>query len=264
MLSKLIRKKQPALNSELIKRKELSQLEQLPSHISIIMDGNGRWATKRTLPRIAGHYEGMKTVKKITKFANEIGIKTLSLYAFSTENWRRPKKEVDYLMRLPEELLGKYLPELIEQNVRVTMIGNHELLPEHTKRAITNAIEETLHNDGLILNFAFNYGSRDEIVQSVKQIVNKVQQGSISSDEITEELVSSHLMTNELTEPDLLIRTSGEIRLSNFMLWQLAYTEFWFTDTLWPDFDESCLMDAIESYQKRNRKYGGLKQEEVN
>lgn len=263
MLSKLLRKRQPVVTSDLTKRKELAQIEQLPSHIAIIMDGNGRWAKKRSLPRIAGHYEGMQTVRKITRFANDVGIETLTLYAFSTENWKRPKKEVDYLMRLPEEFMGTYLPELIEQNVQVQMMGNIDLLPDHTKRAITKAVEKTSHNDGLILNFALNYGSRDEIIQSVQQIVNKVQLGTISCDDITEELISSHLMTKDLTEPDLLIRTSGEIRLSNFMLWQLAYTEFWFTDTLWPDFDEPCLMDAIESYQKRNRKYGGLKEEDV-
>ena len=261
MLNKLLRKKQPVLNNDLTKRKELAQIEQLPSHISIIMDGNGRWAKKRSLPRIAGHYEGMQTVRKITRFANEVGVKILTLYAFSTENWKRPKKEVDYLMKLPEEFLGTYLPELIEQNVQIQMMGNVDLLPDHTKKAITKAVEKTSHNDGLILNFALNYGSRDEIVQSVQQIVHKVQLGTISSVDITEELISSHLMTKSLTEPDLLIRTSGEMRLSNFMLWQLAYTEFWFTDTLWPDFDEACLMDAIENYQKRNRKYGGLKED---
>lgn len=261
MLNKLMRKKHPAWNNDLLRRKELAQMEQLPSHISIIMDGNGRWAKKRSLPRVAGHFEGMQTVKKITRFANEVGIKTLTLYAFSTENWKRPKKEVDYLMKLPEEFLGTFLPELIDQNVQVQMMGNHDVLPEHTIRAIKRAVKQTSHNDGLILNFALNYGSRDEIAQSVKQIVNKVQDGIISSNEITEELISSHLMTKELSDPDLLIRTSGEIRLSNFMLWQLAYTEFWFTDTLWPDFDEDCLMEAIENYQRRNRKYGGLKEE---
>jgi len=138
------------------------------------------------------------------------------------------------------------------------MMGNHDLLPQHTKNAIKKAMEQTSHNTGLILNFALNYGSRDEIVQSVQQIVSKVQQGKLSCEDISEELISKHLMTSELTEPDLLIRTSGEIRLSNFMLWQLAYTEFWFTDTLWPDFDEACLMDAIESYQGRERKFGGV------
>ena len=259
MIGKLIGKKQDTTKrNDLDRRIELAQKEPLPAHISIIMDGNGRWATKKALPRIVGHYEGMKTVRKITKFANKVGIKALTLYAFSTENWSRPKTEVDYLMRLPEEFLGTYLPELIEQNVQVQMIGNHDNLPEHTRSAIKKAVEQTSHNSGLILNFALNYGSRDEIVQSVQQIVNKVQNGEISCEDICEELVNDHLMTSELSDPDLLIRTSGEIRLSNFMLWQLAYTEFWFTDTLWPDFDEECLMEAIESFQGRNRKFGGL------
>ena len=264
MFKKLFRKKDIKNNIHLDERKENAQKEQLPSHIAIIMDGNGRWAKKRSLPRIAGHHEGMKTVKKITRYANEIGIDTLTLYAFSTENWKRPKKEVEFLMRLPEEFLGTYLPELIEQNVQVRMMGNHEMLPDHTKQAIYKAMDETARNDGLILNFAMNYGSRDEIVQAVKHIAKQIQLNEISENEITEELLSKHLMTKDLSEPDLLIRTSGEVRLSNFMLWQLAYTEFWFTDTLWPDFDEACLLEAIESYQKRNRRYGGLKGEEVN
>lgn len=264
MFKKRIRKNEKKNNIHLDERKENAQKEQLPSHIAIIMDGNGRWAKKRSLPRIAGHHEGMKTVKKITRFANEVGIDTLTLYAFSTENWKRPKMEVEFLMRLPEEFLGTYLPELIEQNVQVRMMGNIEMLPEHTKRAISKAVDETADNSGLILNFALNYGSRDEIVQAVKHIALQVQKNEITQDEITEQLLTDRLMTRDLSEPDLLIRTSGEVRLSNFMLWQLAYTEFWFTDTLWPDFDEACLLEAIESYQKRNRRYGGLKGEEVN
>ena len=264
MLKKLIRKNEQTISINLTERIKRAQQEQLPSHIAIIMDGNGRWAKKRTLPRVAGHHEGMKIVKRITRFANEIGIKTLTLYAFSTENWKRPKLEVEFLMRLPEEFLGTYLPELIEQNVQVKMMGNIESLPEHTKRAVKKAMEQTAHNDGLILNFALNYGSRDEIVQAVRNIVSDVQDGSISAEVISEKLLDNYLMTKDLSEPDLLIRTSGEVRLSNFMLWQLAYTEFWFTDTLWPDFDEACLLDAIESYQTRNRRYGGLKGEEVN
>lgn len=264
MLKKLIRKNEQTISNDLFERKEKAQQEKLPNHVAIIMDGNGRWAKKRSLPRIAGHYEGMKIVKKITRFANELGIKTLTLYAFSTENWKRPKLEVEFLMKLPEEFLGTYLPELIDQNVRVNMMGNIESLPEHTKRAVKNAIDRTANNDGLILNFALNYGSRDEIVQAVQKIVSDVQDGTISSDGISEELLDSYLMTKDLSEPDLLIRTSGEVRLSNFMLWQLAYTELWFTDTLWPDFNESCLLDAIESFQTRNRRYGGLKGEEIN
>src|SRR5690606_40740 len=172
----------------------------IPEHIAIIMDGNGRWAKKRSLPRIAGHHEGMKTVKKITLFANEVGIDTLTLYAFSTENWKRPKMEVEFLMRLPEEFLGTYLPELIEQNVQVRMMGNHDMLPEHTKRAIYKAMDETAQNDGLILNFAMNYGSRDEIVQAVKRIAKQIEQKEILEDEITEELLTNNLMTKDLSE----------------------------------------------------------------
>ena len=175
MLNKLIRKKKKMISNDLTERKQVAQSQQLPSHIAIIMDGNGRWAKKRTLPRVAGHHEGMKTVKKITKFANEVGINTLTLYAFSTENWKRPKLEVEFLMRLPEEFLGTYLPELMEQNVQVKMMGNIDSLPEYTKSAINKAVEQTSNNSGLILNFAMNYGSRDEIVQAVQQIVTDVQ-----------------------------------------------------------------------------------------
>ncbi|MER2263433.1 MAG: isoprenyl transferase [Psychrobacillus sp.] len=264
MFKKLIRKNDQAISHYLNDRVENAQKEQLPDHIAIIMDGNGRWAKKRALPRIAGHHEGMQTVKKITRFANELGIKTLTLYAFSTENWKRPKVEVEFLMRLPEEFLNTYLPELIEQNVQVRMMGNIDLLPEHTKKAVTKAMEETADNNGLILNFALNYGSRDEIVQAIKKIACDVQSGNMLVEDISESKLNGYLMTKDLTEPDLLIRTSGEVRLSNFMLWQLAYTEFWFTDTLWPDFDEGCLLDAIETFQKRNRRYGGIKEEETN
>ncbi len=263
MLKKLIRKNAKTISVQMKERIEKAQQEEVPEHIAIIMDGNGRWAKKRSLPRIAGHHEGMQTVRKITRFANIVGVKTLTLYAFSTENWKRPRMEVEFLMRLPEEFLGTYLPELIEQNVQVKVMGNIEPLPEHTKRAVARAIEKTSTNDGLILNFALNYGSRDEIVQAIKLISSDVKEGKVSAEEINEELISSYLMTKDLTEPDLLIRTSGEVRLSNFMLWQLAYTEFCFTDTLWPDFNEESLMDAIESFQKRQRRYGGLKGEEV-
>lgn len=230
----------------------------IPEHIAIIMDGNGRWATKRSLPRIAGHHEGMKTVRKVTRHANDLGVKVLTLYAFSTENWSRPKKEVEFLMRLPEEFLGTYLPELIERNVQVQIMGDFDSLPEHTQRAVQKAIDSTKENTGLILNFALNYGSRAEIVQAVKKIAHAVEKGELKPDDITDACVANHLMTKDLVEPDLLIRTSGEVRLSNFMLWQLAYTEFWFTDVLWPDFDEACLLDAIHIYQKRNRRYGGI------
>lgn len=244
-------------------RVALSKSEPIPAHVAIIMDGNGRWAKKRAMPRVAGHHEGMKTVRKVTRFASDLGIKVLTVYAFSTENWKRPKAEIDFLMRLPVEFLGSFLPEMMERNVRVEMIGDPSLLPKHTQSALFEAMEKTKHNTGLILNFALNYGSRSEMVNAIKNMMQKVQDGQLMIDEIDEACMSSHLMTAHLPEPDLLIRTSGEVRLSNFMLWQLAYTEFWFTDTLWPDFSEETLLEAVENYQKRNRRYGGLKGEET-
>lgn len=261
MLNRIFRRNTERPNLMLAERISLVKNEMIPTHIAIIMDGNGRWAKKRALPRVAGHHEGMKTVRKITRLANDLGVKALTVYAFSTENWKRPKMEVDFLMRLPEEFLGTYLPELIEQNVRVEMMGEIDSIPPHTHAAVNKAMLATKDNTGLILNFALNYGSRSEITRATQSLAEQVKQGKLLSSEITEEMLSQHLMTCSLPEPDLLIRTSGEVRLSNFMLWQLAYTEFWFTDTLWPDFDESCLLDAVESYQKRNRRYGGLKGE---
>ncbi|GGG22035.1 isoprenyl transferase [Lysinibacillus alkalisoli] len=245
-------------------RKEQVKRESVPSHIAIIMDGNGRWAKKRALPRIAGHREGMKNVKKITRCASDIGVEVLTVYAFSTENWKRPKEEVDFLMRLPVDFLDTFLPELIERNVRVEMIGEPDVLPKHTQGALFEAMERTKHNTGLILNFALNYGSRDEMVRAMKAVMQKVQQGDLCIQDVDEVCLSQHMMTSHLPEPDLLIRTSGEVRLSNFMLWQLAYTEFWFTDILWPDFEEDAFLDAVQGYQKRNRRYGGLKGEETN
>lgn len=234
------------------------QEQPIPEHIAIIMDGNGRWAKKRALPRVAGHHEGMKVVRNITKVANKLGVKALTLYAFSTENWKRPKVEVDYLMKLPEEFLGTYLPELVEENVRVKMIGYKEALPAHTYRAVEHAINTTKENTGLILNFALNYGSRSEIIEAVKGVIKECNNGILNENDITEEVFSKYLMTKGMKDPDLLIRTSGEIRLSNFMLWQLAYTEFWFTDVLWPDFSEVHLLDAVEAYQHRQRRFGGV------
>ncbi|WML43733.1 isoprenyl transferase [Neobacillus sp. PS3-40] len=244
--------------STLRDRIEQVKKAQIPDHVAIIMDGNGRWAKKRALPRIAGHHEGMKVVRKITKLANELGIKTLTLYAFSTENWKRPKNEVDYLMKLPEEFLGSFLPELIEENVQVQMMGYKAELPLHTLNAIEKAIADTKENNGLVLNFALNYGSRAEILDAVKCVLNDCKSGIINENALDEKTFSSYLMTSEMADPDLLIRTSGEIRLSNFMLWQLAYTEFWFTDVLWPDFCAEHLIDAIEVFQGRQRRFGGV------
>lgn len=236
--------------------------QPIPKHVAIIMDGNGRWAKRRALPRVAGHHEGMNTVKKITMLANRLKIETLTLYAFSTENWKRPKHEVDYLMGLPEEFLGSFLPELIEENVKVTMIGDNSRLPAKTKKAVDKAIEQTANNTGLNLNFALNYGGRSEIVEAVKKISTDVKKDEISVDEIDHECISQYLMTRAFPDPDLLIRTSGELRISNFMLWQIAYTELWFTDVLWPDFSDSHFIDAIEAFQKRTRRYGGLNDKE--
>ncbi|GLC87368.1 isoprenyl transferase [Lysinibacillus piscis] len=263
MLKKLFSKQINMDTLSVEERVALAKSEPIPAHVAIIMDGNGRWAKKRAMPRVAGHHEGMKTVQKITRFASDLGIQALTVYAFSTENWKRPKAEVDFLMRLPVEFLGSFLPEMMERNVRVEMIGNPELLPAHTQKALYDAMEETKHNTGLVLNFALNYGSRAEIIDAMKGMLEKVQEGELTIQDITEECVTAHLMTAHLPEPDLLIRTSGEVRLSNFMLWQLAYTELWFTDTLWPDFNEKNLLEAIENYQKRNRRYGGLKGEET-
>ncbi|HZG71202.1 MAG TPA: polyprenyl diphosphate synthase, partial [Chondromyces sp.] len=173
----------------------------VPNHIAIIMDGNGRWAKKRALPRIAGHHEGMKTVRKITRIANELGVKALTVYAFSTENWKRPKGEVDYLMKLPEEFLGTFLPELIEKNVRVEMMGDQRQIPAHTLRAVEKAMKETANNDGLILNFALNYGSRAEILGAVKSIVRDVKAGVVDEEDLNEGIFSNHLMTKHLPDP---------------------------------------------------------------
>jgi undecaprenyl diphosphate synthase len=234
-----------------------SKSNTIPRHVAMIMDGNGRWAKQRGLPRIAGHKAGMKVIKEITTAADEIGIKILSLYAFSTENWKRPKTEVDYLMRLPQEYLALELEELIENNVQVRILGSEQGLPQHTRSAVQDAVERTRNNTGLILNLAFNYGSRAEIVQMVRDIAAEARQGQLDPEAIDESLVQQYLQTNGLEDPDLLIRTK-ELRLSNFMLWQLAYTELWFTDVYWPDFSRKHLEEAVTEYQRRVRRYGSV------
>jgi undecaprenyl diphosphate synthase len=258
MFNKIRLWKKKSVSSNFQDRITALKMRKIPEHVAIIMDGNGRWAKKRTLPRIAGHHEGMKCVKRITTIANDLGIKVLTLYAFSTENWKRPKSEVDYILSLPEQFLGTFLPELIEKNVRVTAMGYTEGLPESTLNALNRAVEQTKHNTGLHLNFALNYGSRAEIMDAVKDIVKDSQSGKIEIDNISEEMFSSYLMTGEISEPDLLIRTSGEIRISNFMLWQIAYSELYFTDVLWPDFSELHLIEAMEEFQNRQRRFGGV------
>ncbi|RDW17807.1 isoprenyl transferase [Oceanobacillus chungangensis] len=248
----------PFLKSKQIEQHKQESIENIPNHVAIIMDGNGRWAEKRGLPRIAGHQAGVKTVNKIVKTAVEANIQILTLYAFSTENWNRPKSEIDFIMKLPKEFLHIYLPGLIENNVRINIIGDISTLPKHTQESVQYAIDKTKDNDGLLLNFALNYGSRSEIMRAIKQIMTDIDGSKLSIDSIDEKVFSEYLYTHNLTDPDLLIRTSGEQRLSNFLLWQLAYTEFWFTDVLWPDFDEAVFGQALEEYQHRKRRYGGI------
>lgn len=235
--------------------------EEIPQHIAIIMDGNGRWAQKKIMPRIAGHREGMNTVKKITKRASQLGVKVLTLYAFSTENWKRPDSEVNFLMQLPVDFFDTFVPDLIKENVKVQVIGFTDQLPVHTRKAVNQAIEDTKDNTGMILNFALNYGSRSEMLEATKKVAAQVQNGQLEIEEIDDAVFESQLMTAKLGDyqnVDYMIRTSGEERISNFLLWQNAYSEFYFTKTLWPDFDETALEEAIGIYQKRHRRFGGL------
>ncbi|MEJ6400728.1 isoprenyl transferase [Nicoliella lavandulae] len=237
-------------------------LERIPKHIAIIMDGNGRWAQKRHLPRIAGHKRGMETVKTITKAASNLGVKVLTLYAFSTENWKRPEQEVSYLMSLPGKFFDAFVPELIENNVQVNVMGYIDKLPDATRQVVQKAMDDTAQCDGMVLNFALNYGSRSEIVSATQSIAEAVQAGTIDPSDIDEQLFAKHLMTSSLApyaDPDLLIRTSGEQRISNFLLWQIAYSELVFTDGLWPDFNADTLNNAILEFQNRDRRFGGIK-----
>lgn len=229
------------------------------NHLAIIMDGNGRWAKKRHLPRFVGHRHGMDNIRRIALEANQLGIKVLTLYAFSTENWARPTDEVNYLMKLPIDFFDKFMPELMENNVKVNIMGYQDHLPEKTAKVVKKAMTDTEKNTGMILNFAFNYGSRREIVTAVQDIASEVKAGTLQPDDINEIVLSDHLLTNPLKpydDPDLLIRTSGEERLSNFLLWQMAYTEFAFTEKLWPDFNEDDLQEMIATYQGRERRFG--------
>lgn len=236
--------------------------DNVPQHVAIIMDGNGRWAKKRLMPRVAGHKAGMENVKVITKAASRMGVKVLTLYAFSTENWKRPNDEVHYLMQLPVDFFGAFMPELIAENVQVQVMGNLEALPAKTQQAARDAMADTAQNTGMILNFALNYGSRDEIQQAVQQIAKDAVSGKIEPESIDDDLISQYLMTGFLgqyADPELLIRTSGEERISNFLLWQIAYSELVFVDEFWPDFTPTVFEQSILTYQHRNRRFGGLK-----
>ncbi|MHA8111222.1 isoprenyl transferase [Lactobacillaceae bacterium Melli_B4] len=251
----MFRKKENSTSDQL-------DLNRIPNHIAIIMDGNGRWAQKRHLPRIAGHKKGMETVKTITKAASDLGVRVLTLYAFSTENWKRPEQEVSYLMSLPGKFFDTFIPELIENNVRVNVMGYIDQLPATTKQVVQKAMDDTAECDGMILNFALNYGSRSEMISATKAIAEQVKTGQINVDDIDDQLFAKHLMTADLgqfSDPDLLVRTSGEERISNFLLWQIAYSELVFTDELWPNFSPSSLNDVILQFQHRDRRFGGIK-----
>lgn len=244
------------------KRNKHEKLEMdignLPVHIAIVMDGNGRWASGRRLPRSVGHREGANTLKKVVRYCDEIGIKYLTVYAFSTENWTRPKDEVNALMSLLLEFLKNADKEIAGKNIRIKTIGSSNGLTEEIKREITRVTENTRINDGLTLVIALNYGSRSEIVEMVRRIAIDVKKGGLNTDAINEQLVSNYLYTAGIPDPDLVIRPSGENRLSNFLLWQSSYAEFWYSNILWPDFSKKDLLDAIAEYQKRCRRYGGV------
>lgn len=229
----------------------------MPKHIAIIMDGNRRWAKERGLDPKLGHKKGAETLEKIASYANEIGLQYLTVYAFSTENWKRTKEEIGALMLLLQSYLDRFLNKESLRNIRVRVLGDVESLDKGLKESIYKIVEKSKNNTGLTLNIAFNYGGRAEIVRAVKNISNQFKNNEISIDEINEDLISNNLYTAGEPEPDLLIRPGGELRISNFLLWQLAYTEFLFIDKFWPDFSEEDLLNAIKTFENRNRKFGG-------
>jgi undecaprenyl diphosphate synthase len=231
---------------------------RLPVHIAIIMDGNGRWAKKRGLPRIMGHKEGAESVRAITETCAQIGIKYLTFYAFSTENWKRPKPEVKFLMSMLDSYLKRERATIMKNNIRFKSIGDRKKLPDAVVEKINYLEKESLKNTGLTMILALNYGSRDEIKKAVIKIAKKVKTGEVKPSDITEKMIEENLYTKNIPDPDLMIRTSGEMRISNFLLWQLAYSELYVTGTLWPDFRKKELAAAIEEYQKRDRRFGGL------
>jgi len=236
-------------------------LSRIPKHIGIIMDGNGRWAKKRNLPRTLGHKAGVETIRRILKECNRLGVRYLTLYAFSTENWKRPKDEVHALMTLLVEYLKNELQELHENNVVVNFIGSIEGLPEIAQQELRLAKEKTKNNTGVQMNLALNYGGREEIIQGIEALLEAMDEGTFRKESLTEESYKEFLYTKGQPDPELIIRPSGELRLSNFLLYQGAYSELWFHDTYWPDFTEAHLRLAIADYQKRDRRFGGVKDE---
>jgi undecaprenyl diphosphate synthase len=230
----------------------------LPKHVAIIMDGNGRWATQRNMPRTIGHSQGARTLKNLLRCCSDWGISALTVYAFSTENWQRPLDEVNFLMMLFERMLQQELAEMHLKGVKINFLGDLSALPITLNKLVQQAIELTKYNRGIQFNVAINYGGRADITKACQEIAQKIQRGTMQISDITEESIEQHLSTRGQTAPDLMIRTSGEMRLSNFLLWQLAYTEMYFTDTLWVDFDKQELQKALIAYQQRQRRFGSL------
>ena len=230
--------------------------DSLPRHIAIIMDGNGRWARKHSLSRIRGHREGAESVRDIVRVCRKIGIEVLTLYAFSTENWQRPRPEISALMKLLKQFLKSELAEMMENNIRLKAIGQIERLPAGVVKVLREVMDTTIKNQGMILNLALSYGGQDEIVEAVRKIVAEVRADRLKPEEITKAVFSNYLYTQGMPEPDLLIRTSGEMRVSNFLLWQIAYTEIFVTNTLWPDFRREELIHIVHDYQERERRFG--------
>lgn len=246
------KKKLPEVNSAL-------DMNNIPKHIAIIMDGNGRWAEKRNLPRALGHKAGVETIRDIVKECNRLGVKYLTLYAFSTENWKRPSDEVNTLMKLLVEYLKNEIQELHENGVVIKHIGNMSKLPEVCQRELYKAYEKTKNNTGVTMSLAINYGGRDEIIHAIKAISSDVKLGIIHEEDISFHLVDKYLYTSGMPDPDIIIRPSGEQRISNFLLWQCAYSEFWYSNINWPDFTTKDLHRAIVDFQQRERRFGGLK-----
>ncbi|WP_392486431.1 isoprenyl transferase [Haloimpatiens sp. FM7315] len=234
-------------------------MSNIPKHIAIIMDGNGRWAKERKLPRALGHKAGVETIRNIVKACNNLGVHYLTLYAFSTENWKRPKEEVNSLMKLLVEYLKKEFEELNDNNVIINHIGDISKLPDVCQKELNDAYNNTKNNTGLVLNLALNYGGRDEIIKAFKDMYEDLQNRKLNKDSINSELIEKYLYTAGMPDPDIIIRPSGEQRLSNFLLWQCAYSEFWYSNINWPDFKKEDLIRAIYDYQKRERRFGDVK-----
>ncbi|GFE67643.1 polyprenyl diphosphate synthase [Chroococcus sp. FPU101] len=232
--------------------------KRLPKHVAVIMDGNGRWAKHRSLPRIMGHQRGVDTLKNLLRCCRDWGVPALTAYAFSTENWGRPLEEVEFLMTLFERVLRRELKEMMAENVKIRFVGNLSALPDSLQEEIERSMDETKNNTGTQFSVATNYGGRQEIIQACREIATLVQQGKINPEEINESLFEHHLYTTGIPHPDLLIRTSGEMRISNFLLWQMAYAEIYVTRTLWPDFDRQHFHQALLAYQQRDRRFGKI------